>query len=94
MPRALETQQRLDVFLARSRLIAPRQQAKRACENGVVSVDGRVAKPATNVRAGDSITVHFTDQELTVKVSRMPPRSLSKSAAAQYYEVLSDKRFS
>jgi ribosomal 50S subunit-recycling heat shock protein len=92
MPGGTDTALRLDVFLARSRLIMPRQTAKRACDNGVVSVDDRVAKPSATVTAGDRVTIRFTDQELTVRIVRMPPKSVPKNAATDYYDVIEDKR--
>ena len=83
---------RLDVFLARTRLVMPRQKAKRACDNGIVSVNGHTAKPATTVREGDSIAMSFTDQDLTVRVVGMPSRAVRKGDAEAHYEVIEDRR--
>ena len=84
---------RLDVFLARTRLVMPRDAAKRACDNGIVSVNGKRGKPATAVEAGDRIEVRFTDQDLTVSVLRLPGRSVRKADAPGYYAVVEDRRY-
>ena len=50
---------RLDKWLKVSRLIKRRTVAQEACDGGHVSVGGRVAKPSTDVKIGDVITVHL-----------------------------------
>jgi len=84
---------RLDVFLARARLVMPRASAKRACDNGIVSVNEKPAKPAASVRGGDLIAIRFTDQDLTVRVVRLPGKSVRKADAATHYAVIEDIRY-
>jgi ribosomal 50S subunit-recycling heat shock protein len=83
---------RLDVVLARTRLVMPREQAKRACDNGIVTLNGRKAKAAASAKPGDMIGISFTDQTLIVRLLGNPPKSLRKNAADGYYEILEDKR--
>ena len=84
---------RLDVFLSRSRLIMPRQSAKRACDNEIVWINGRLAKPSTDVRIGDQITVRFSDQDLTVEVTKFPRKSVPKAQAKDHYDIVNDQRY-
>ena len=51
---------RLDKYLKVSRLIKRRTVANEACDQGRVSVNGRVAKASVDVKAGDMITASTT----------------------------------
>ena len=53
---------RLDKFLKISRIIKRRTLANEACSRGRVQVNGKVAKPASEVRVGDVIRIQFGDQ--------------------------------
>ena len=44
---------RLDKYLKVSRIIKRRTVAKEACEGGRVSINGKVAKPSTNLKEDD-----------------------------------------
>jgi len=60
---------RVDLFLRVSGLLRTRTLAGRACDGGFVSVNGRTAKPSTEVRPGDRISLVLPDgspTELTV----------------------------
>ena len=48
---------RLDKYLKNSRIIKRRTVAKDACEQGRISVNGKQAKPGTDVKAGDEIEI-------------------------------------
>lgn len=88
-----DTGVRLDLFLTRTRLIMPRGMAKRACDNGIVAVNGNRGKPATMVRVGDLVEIRFTDQDLTVCIERLPGKSVRKADARAHYRVIADKRY-
>ncbi|MDH7497137.1 MAG: RNA-binding S4 domain-containing protein [Syntrophomonadaceae bacterium] len=59
---------RLDKFLKVSRLIKRRTVAKDFAEHERVLLNGRVAKPAAEVRPGDIITIRFGDRQHVVEV--------------------------
>jgi len=63
---------RLDKFLAASRLIKRRTLAKEACECGRVTINGRRAKPASDVGVGDTIEIDFQMRKVRVKVIWVP----------------------
>ena len=79
---------RIDQFLAVSRLVRPRQRAKRACEAGIVLLNGLVAKPAKSVSVGDELVVSLVDRTLLVEVASIPSnaRPLPQARARELYE--------
>ena len=59
---------RLDPYLNVSRIIKRRTIAKDACENGRVSINGKVAKASTEVKENDIIEITFANRVLKGKV--------------------------
>ena len=59
---------RVDRWLWAVRQFKTRSEATKACQAGHVTVNGRPAKPATDVRAGDRVVagVHGRDRDLEV----------------------------
>ena len=78
---------RLDKYLKNSRIIKRRTVAKDACEQGRVSVNGKIAKPGLDLKIGDVIEISFGSKELKVKVSSMPD-NVRKDDAQDLYEVI------
>lgn len=59
---------RLDKYLKVSRLIKRRTIANEACDNGLVSVNGRAVRASYEVKAGDRIALRLGSREVTVEV--------------------------
>jgi len=59
---------RLDKYLKVSRLIKRRTVANEACDNGRVTINDKVAKASTEVKAGDIISISFGNKEVRVEV--------------------------
>ena len=59
---------RLDKYLKVSRIIKRRTVANEACSMGRVTVNDKVAKPATDVNPGDIISVRMGAKRLTAEV--------------------------
>jgi len=59
---------RLDKFLKVSRLIKRRTLAKDASDAGRITVNGRIAKPSTEVKAGDILEIGFGAKKVKVEV--------------------------
>lgn len=78
---------RLDKYLKVSRVIKRRTVACEACQNGRVSVNGKVAKPSADIKVGDTITVAFGDNNFLFKVTNVNEYS-KKADAAQMYEII------
>lgn len=78
---------RVDKYLKVSRLIKRRTVANEACEQSRVTVNGKVAKPGTDVNVGDIIEIEFGDNTLKVEVLSVAEHVL-KADAADLYKVL------
>ena len=78
---------RLDKFLKVSRIIKRRTVANDACSESHVLVNGRIVKPAYDLKIGDEIEVHFGERVFRCKVKDMPEH-VGKADAASLYEVL------
>ena len=81
---------RLDKFLQVSRLVKRRTWAREMCLAGRVSVNGRVARPATPVRPGDLIRLDTEWRVLEVEVRELRERA-SAVEARQMYTVVSSQ---
>ena len=80
---------RLDKFLKVSRILKRRTLAAEACRAGKVTVNGRDAKPACTLKAGDMVTLHFAAGQLTFRVLALK-ETVKKEEAASLYEIVSD----
>ena len=68
-----------------------RSEAKRACDNGIVTIDDVPAKASREVRPGNVIAIAFVDRYLDVRVLDLPKGNVSKAAARDYYQVERDE---
>jgi ribosomal 50S subunit-recycling heat shock protein len=85
---------RLDTFLKLSRLCPRRTLAQELCDAGFVLLNGRPAKSAHSVKAGDEIIIRRRDHETSVRVLNVPAtRNIPRRDSSQLVEVLSEKRF-
>ena len=82
---------RIDVYLKRCGLMKHRSLAKRACDNGIVRIEGFRAKPGKEIRIGQHIAIEFRDRLLRIEVSEIPKKSISKKEAKQFYRILSEE---
>ena len=80
---------RLDKFLKVSRLIKRRTVANKVSEQGRIYVNGSLAKPAKQLKAGDIITIIQADCEIKVQIKNIPSGNVSVQQAFELYEILS-----
>ena len=59
---------RLDKWLKVSRLIKRRTVANEACDNGLVTVNGKPARASYDVKVGDQISLRFGQRIVTVEL--------------------------
>jgi len=78
---------RLDKFLKVSRIIKRRTVANEACSQGRVQINGKVAKPSSEVKAGDVIGIQFGDRVREYEIL-MVAEHIAKGDAAQMYREL------
>lgn len=83
---------RLDVFLSDTRLIKRRTQAKQACENRIVFVDGQVAKASKEVKIGQKILIDFASRTLEIEILDIPQKNVKKQEAKNFYRVIKEER--
>ena len=82
---------RLDKYLKTARILKRRTVSKELADQQRVYVNGRIAKPSTEVKPGDEVRILFGYRELTVRVLQTP-KQVSKSDAAVMFEVMDEKR--
>ena len=78
---------RLDKYLKVSRLIKRRTVANEACDNGRISVNGRVVKASYEVKVGDRIEIAMGTRTVAVEVVQVADNVRKDDAAAMYKEV-------
>ena len=78
---------RLDKYLKVSRLIKRRTVANEACDNGRISVNGRVVKASYEVKVGDKLEIAMGTRVIAVEVLQVADNVRKDDAAAMYKEV-------
>lgn len=78
---------RIDKFLKNSRIIKRRTIAKEACEQERITINDKLAKPGSEVKAGDIIHIQFGNKEVEVKVIATL-ESQRKEDAEKMYEII------
>ena len=78
---------RLDKYLKVSRLIKRRTVANEACDNGRVSVNGRVVKASYEVKTGDRIEITMGARTIAVEVVQVADNVRKDDAGAMYKEI-------
>ena len=78
---------RLDKYLKVSRLIKRRTIANEACDNGRISVNGRVVKASYEVKAGDKIEITMGPRTVAVEVLMVAETVRKDDACAMYKQV-------
>ncbi len=80
---------RLDKYLKVSRIFKRRTIAKEVSKNSRILINGRVAKPGTDVKENDVLTISYGGKELTVRVLETPLYAKKDDADAMY-EIITD----
>ncbi len=78
---------RLDKYLKVSRLIKRRTVANEACDNGLISVNGKAARASYEVKVGDQISLRFGQRTLTVEVLSVQETVKQSDAGTLYREI-------
>ena len=80
---------RLDKFLKVSRLIKRRTVAKEVSDAGKILVNGRTAKAATDVKAGDILQLLFANKEVEIEILQIA-ETVRADAAKEMYRVIKE----
>ena len=78
---------RLDKYLKGSRLITRRTVANEACDNGLVTVNGKPARASYDVKVGDQISLRFGQRTLCVEVVSVQETVKQADAVTLYREI-------
>ncbi len=78
---------RLVKYLKVSRLIKRRTVANEACDNGRISVNGRVVKASYEVKVGDRIEIALGMRTVAVEVVQVADNVRKDDAGAMYKEI-------
>ena len=78
---------RIDKYLKVSRIIKRRTVAQEACEGGKVTINGKVAKPSSEVKVGDILTLQFGLKTITVEVLEVKEVVKKDDASLMYRQL-------
>jgi ribosomal 50S subunit-recycling heat shock protein len=78
---------RLDKFLKVSRIIKRRTVAKDFAENERVMINGRIAKPSTEIKKGDILTLRIGDRESVFEILDIK-ENVKASEARNLYRII------
>ena len=80
---------RIDKYLKVSRIIKRRTVANEACAGGRVTVNDKTAKPGTDVKPGDIITIRFGEHLGRYEILAVS-ETVRKDQAAEMYRVIEE----
>lgn len=80
---------RIDKFLKISRVIKRRTVAQEACDGGRIEINGKVVKPAKDVKVGDVVTVTFGNSSMKFEVLSIDEHQ-TKQSAEQMYRIIEE----
>ena len=78
---------RLEKYLKVSRIIKRRTVAKEASEGGRVTLNGKVAKPSTEVKEGDVMEIRFGEKLARYRILTVA-ETVRKADAGAMYELI------
>ncbi|QVK17985.1 RNA-binding S4 domain-containing protein [Mycoplasmatota bacterium] len=82
---------RVDKFLKVSRLIKRRTIAKEVAEKDRIQINDKIAKPSSEVKVGDLITIGFGNKLVTIRVLQIL-ESTKKDDAQHMYEIVKEEK--
>lgn len=59
---------RIDKFLKVSHILKRRTISKELALNERIEINGRIAKPSTDVKVGDEVTITFGNRKMTIRI--------------------------
>jgi ribosomal 50S subunit-recycling heat shock protein len=83
---------RLDAFMRATGIITRRTLGKRACDEGLIEVNGRPARPSAEVRVGDTITARVGMKVEVYEVLQLAQRPVPRQARGDYVKLVSSEK--
>lgn len=81
---------RIDKYLQVARLVKKRESAKQLCLLKRAWINGRQAKPGSEVEAGDELKLQFGNRLLTIRVLEIR-KQVSKKEASGLFEIIANQ---
>ena len=78
---------RIDKYLKVSRVVKRRTVANEVCSAGRVLINDKVAKPGTEVKVGDIVTIKFGNGETRFRILTIK-ETVRKEESSEMYELL------
>ena len=78
----------MDMFLKRVGLLKRRGLAKDICDAGLVSLDGRIARPGKEITPGRVIEIDLESERLRLEVLALPERNYKKEQGRVFYRTI------
>ncbi len=82
---------RIDKFLKVSRLIKRRTLAKEVADQGRITINGKVAKAGSAVKAGDELAIRFGQKVVTARVEDLR-ENVRKEEAMKMFTILKEEK--
>lgn len=82
---------RIDKFLKIALLFKTRSSAEKAIENACVLINGKPAKPATDVKAEDLLVITFPDKTVTYRIKELQEHNVSRQKAKELYDIINEE---
>jgi len=82
---------RLDLFLKKALIIKRRTLALELIKSGMVFLNGNIAKPGKEVKAGDVLFLPIRRKRLKLEILEIPSRPVKKGDELQYYKILEEE---
>jgi len=80
---------RIDKYLKVSRIIKRRTVANEACAGGRVRINGKTAKPSSDISVGDRISIQFGEHIGSYEVLSVR-ENVTKEQASEMYRILEE----
>lgn len=82
---------RVDKYLKTARILKRREAAKELALQGRIQINGRIAKPSTEVEVGDVLRLEFGYRILELKILDIQ-KQVSKQNASLLFEILKEEK--
>lgn len=82
---------RADKYLKTARILKRREAAKELALQGRIQINGRIAKPSTEVEVGDVLRLEFGYRILEIKILDIQ-KQVSKQNASLLFEILKEEK--
>lgn len=82
---------RLDQYLKNTGLVKQRSEAKRACQDGEIRIDGAPAKAGREVRVGEVLTIDTATRHVEAQILEIPRHPVAKSRRGEFCRIIDER---